>query len=261
MAKHVYYSLTEDNPFLPKSYIAQLKRDLDPKLARRMLYGEWIEITQEVVYHAYNKDKQLKNRSFEVQTKHPIYISWDFNIGEGKPLSVVLFQYINEHMHIFNEVVVHGMRTEDSCEELASRDLLEYNAKYILTGDATAKHKDTRSKKSDYELIERFFANYRTKDARPLNFELRVPLSNPPVRTRHNMVNAYCLNESGNIRLWIYRDAPTADKGLRLTQLKKGGNYIEDDSKEYQHISTAIGYGLAVAHREQTRAPQQTVRM
>lgn len=52
--RHVYYSRTEDNPFLPSSYIQQLKADLDPKMARRMLYGEWIEITQEVIYYAYN---------------------------------------------------------------------------------------------------------------------------------------------------------------------------------------------------------------
>ena len=260
-SKHVYYSRTEDNPFLPKSYIDQLKRDLDPKMAKRMLYGEWIEINQEVVYYAYEKEKNFVDQSYIVKPNQPIYISWDFNIGEGKPLSVVLFQFTNGIMHIFNEVVVSGMRTDESCDELAERGLLDYPSKYKITGDASGKHRDTRSKRSDYEIIEKFFANYRTKEGRPLDFELKVPMSNPPVRKRHNLVNAYCRNSLGETRLVVYKDAPTADRGLRLTQLKKGGNYIEDDSKEYQHISTAIGYGLAVASRESLRTPQQTLRL
>lgn len=259
--RHVYYSRTEHNPFLPPQYIEQLKNDLDPKMARRMLEGVWLEISSEVVYHAFDEGRNYRATDYTPDPRHSVYISWDFNIGEGKPLSVVLFQFIDGHMHIFAEVVVHGMRTEDSCDELFERGLVELPTKYILTGDASGKHRDTRSKRSDYEIIERHFANTRTKLGRPIEFEMRVPLSNPAVRSRHNMVNAHCLNESGKVRLTVYKGAPTALKGLKLTQLKKGGNYIEDDSKEYQHISTAIGYGLAVAYRTINRTPQHSVRL
>jgi len=34
---------SEDNPFLPPEYIEQLKRQLDPKIVRRMLYCEFVE--------------------------------------------------------------------------------------------------------------------------------------------------------------------------------------------------------------------------
>jgi hypothetical protein len=259
--KHVYYSITEQNPFLPKSYIEQLKNDLDPKLARRMLYGEWIEITQDVIYYAYDKARNYVDTSYTPNLDYPIWITWDFNIGEGKPLSLALFQFYDDTIHIFNEVVIHGMRTEDSCDELAARRLLEYPVTYYLTGDASGKHNDTRSKKSDYGIIEKFFSNYQTEDNRPLDFELKVSLGNPPIRARHNLVNAYCQNESGKIRLKVYKDAPTADKGLRLTQLKKGGKYIEDDSKEYQHISTAIGYGLYNAVKTIYRPKSYSIRL
>ena len=73
---------------------------------------------------------------------------------------------------------------------------------------------------------------------------MQVPRSNPPVRTRHNIVNAYCQNDLGQHRLTVYAKCKTLDKGLRLTALKKGGSYIEDDSKPYQHITTALGYGV-----------------
>jgi len=33
-------------------------------------------------------------------------------------------------------------------------------------------------------------------------------------------------------------------EGFSLTKLKDGAQYIEDDSKRYQHITTAAGYGI-----------------
>ncbi len=253
--RHVYYSVTTDNPFLPSSYIDQLRSDLDPKLARRMIYGEWVEITKEVVYHAYSKENNYREEDYQVNPNEPIFITWDFNIGEGKPLSLCMFQFVADRMHIFNEVVVEGMRTEDSCEELASRGLLNYPNKYVITGDATGKARSTQSIRSNYEIIENYFANYRR-----VRYEVDVPLSNGSVRNRHNLVNAYCQNANGETRLFVYKNAKMADKGLRLTQLKPGGRYVEDDSKEYQHITTAIGYGLATALRHKTKKKQGTVR-
>jgi len=91
--------------------------------------------------------------------------------------------------------------------------------------------------------------------------EFDLPLSNGPIRKRHNAVNAFCLNDKAKRRLFVYKDAPTADEGLRLTQLKKGGQYIEDDSKRYQHISTAIGYGLQAAIRIANKRPQRTIQL
>jgi len=144
----VFYSVTTDNPFLPPQYIQQLKDELDPKLARRMIYGEWLEIASEVVYHAYDRDVNFRDKDYEVDTFYPVHIAWDFNIGDGKPLSCCLFQYIDGKFHIFDEVVVEGMRTLDSCEELATRGLLDYRTKYIINGDASGKHRDTRTLRS-----------------------------------------------------------------------------------------------------------------
>jgi len=244
--RHVYYSVTTDNPFLPTKYIEQLKKDLDPKQAERMIYGKWVEILKETVYHAYDKRRNYRAKSYKIDLKHPIHVSWDFNIGHGKPLSCALFQFIDDKMHIFNECVVEGMRTQDSCEELAGRGLLDHKTSYIINGDATGRRRDTRNVKSDYDIIKKYFANYETDDGRRLDYKISVPVSNGPIRKRHNLVNSYLYNSLKEVRLIVYKDAPTADKGLRLTQLKKGGSYIEDDSEAHpwQHITTAIGYGL-----------------
>jgi len=246
--KHVYYSETDDNPFLPDSYKEQLKRSLDPKMYLRMGKGQWIEITKKMIYHAYDPKTNKRKEDYTINELYPVRFSWDFNIADGKPLSVVVFQFVEDEMHIFDEVVVESMNTEESCSELSDKGLLDYPVKFYIHGDATGRRRDTRSKRSDYDIIEKFFANFRVKDdngdEHAINYEVDVPLANPPVRSRHNRVNAYCKNELGDHRLFIYEKAKTADKALRLTQLKKGGNYIEDDSKPFQHIGTAIGYGL-----------------
>lgn len=243
--RHVYYSVTTDNPFLPSQYVDQLRADLDPLMARRMIFGEWLSIQTEVIYYAYDK-VQNRRGAYEVDLRLPIHITFDFNIGQGKPLSCACIQYdkATDTFHVFDEVVVEGMRTEDALEELADKGILDHRTTYIVNGDASGKHRDTRNIKSDYEIIRVFLSNYRTQDGRTIQHEQQVPLANPPIRKRHNVVNAYCCNDQGKRRLFVYEKAKTADEALRLSSLKKGAGLLEDDSKAFQHIGTSIGYCL-----------------
>lgn len=254
---HVFYSVTTDNPYLPSWYVDQLRRDLDPVEADIMLNGRWRERRSgDKIYHQYNRRRNFRDREYEPDPAQPIRLSWDFNIAVGKPLSAVVFQYLpaEDEFHIFDEVVVEGLRTAQSCDELAGKGVLDLCVEdgsvqipshYVVHGDAAGKHKDTRNNRSDYDIIEKFLANYVQKTTgSPIPFEVQVPPSNPPLKTRHNRVNAYLNNDLGDQRLFVYKSAPMADKGLRLTKLKKGATYAEDDTKDYQHITTAIGYGI-----------------
>lgn len=244
--RHVYFSLTEQNPFLPKTYIEQMKRDLPPKEALRMLYGQWIDIDRERLYYAYNPDVNFKNEDYKLNPALPVSISFDFNIGIGKPMSCILSQYdkAKDTFYFFDEVVIHGSRTEDALEEIAGRGYLDLPYVFEIHGDATGGSRTTNSKWSNYDVINQFLNLYKSK-VNPLlkvNHKLLIPTQNPPIRERHNILNAYCKNAKGDVRLFIYKKCKTAHEGMRLTSLKKGAEYIEDDSKEYQHVTTAIGY-------------------
>ena len=234
-----YYSVTEDNKFLPPTYIAKLKKSLTPIMAERMLYGRWVDITKDKIYHSYSREKNFKNEEYTVDYKLPIIVAFDFNISDGKPMSAALMQYTKDTFHIFDEAVVHGARTLDICEEIFSHGVLTPGSTVIIHGDATGKARDTRSQMSDYDIILKYFQNVPG-----LNVKLEVPLANPPIRSRHNRVNAYCLNADNEVRLFVYKKAKTVDEGFRLTTLKKGGDYIEDDSKAYQHVTTSCGYAI-----------------
>lgn len=238
---HVYYSLTEENPFLEKSYIETLKENLDSKMAERMLYGKWIAVGSENIYYNYDSERNYLRWDYKIDLSLPISISFDFNIGEGKPMSCVLSQYTGA-FHWFEESVVHGARTEDIMEDLANRGLLDYPTYYQIHGDQTGKHRDTRNIRSDYDIIEQYLANYTRPNGRSVVFELCIPTRNPPVRKRHNLMNGQMLNVKKQVRFYVYAGAKTLHEGCRLTKLKKGGQYIEDDSKPYQHITTAAGY-------------------
>jgi len=255
--RKTFYSVTADNPYLPDAYVKSLQANLDQKMARRMLYGEWIDLHEEKIYYAYNRQNNYRNETYAVDTKQPIILSLDFNIALGKPLSAVLMQFSDDVLHIFGEIVVEGMRTLDAMDEAAERGIFDMGAKVYIHSDATGRNRDTRNIKSDIDQIDSYLARYKPKDGGQLNYEIVVPLSNPAVRKRWALVNAYCENMDGQKRLFVYKDAPTADKGLRLTALKPGGRTTEDDSKPYQHITTAIGYGLWA--QKHLPKPQKTV--
>jgi len=254
--RHVYYSLTFDNPFLPESYIKSILRNLDAKQVLRMVFGRWIELRGDVVYYEYGEYNYIK-RKFKVDAENPIHISWDFNIGAGKPLSCVMFQTTrledgSYSYHFFNEVVVEGMRTLDSCEEIAEKGILDnYGRQIIVHGDAAGAHNDTRSKKTDYDIIMNYLQNYQREDGQKLEVMKKVPNSNPPIRTRHNKMNALFKNALGEVRIFVYSDCETLHKGFRLTKLKDKGALIEDDgpSCPFQHVTTAAGYGVIATEK------------
>lgn len=237
--RYVFYSLTEQNVFLDPIYIDSLRASMSKKEADRYLRGQWNDLRSDYIYYEYDREFNFINESYKVDERYPIVWSFDFNIASGKPLSSVFFQYIDGIIHIFNEVVVDGFRTRDNLEEAMTRGLLSYQTNYFIRGDAAGAHSDTRSKKSDYQIIKDFLANETS-----MKFAVQVPPANPPIRKRHNIVNAQCRNDKGQRRLFVYKDAPTADEGLRLAKLRKDSQYIEDDRDRFQHITTAIGYGL-----------------
>lgn len=262
--RHVYFSLTKDNPFLPSWYTDHLESTLDPKMARRLVHGEWIEITQDVVYYAYGAHN-FSDSEYQVDPLYPIYLSFDFNIGRDKPLSAVVTQAIPDkngkeyYIHAFDEFVLDGADTLEMMEEIGASDILDYETDFIVNGDATGGARSTQSKLSNYDIIKQYLNSQRRASGK-VDFQIQVPLSNPPIRARHNLVNAYCRAANGKVKLTVYRKCKTLDKGMRLTALKKGGNYIEDDSKPYQHITTALGYHIHWVEKNAARIGKPNIR-
>jgi hypothetical protein len=249
--RFVVYSKTRDNPFLPKTYIPRLLKQYTKLEAMRFLEGLWISLKGEGIYSSYDPAYNFRNYEYEIDRRYPIIITADFNISEGKPMSFALGQLVNDTFHWFEESVIHSARTEDTMEDLELRGLISTDYTYIVCGDAAGKHRDTRSKRSDYDII------YQHLERKGITFEKAVPRANPALRKRHNRVNTYCCNSLNHHRLFIYEKAPTLAKGMRLTKLKEGAGYIENDRDEWQHATTALGYAVVFLTDRNSRKTTQ----
>ena len=102
----------------------------------------------------------------------------------------------------------------------------------IVYGDASGRSRDTRSKTTDYFIMEQ--AGFVRQ---------KVPKANPPIRERHNTVNSLLMNMAGDIRILVHPRCKTLIKGLETVKLIQGAVMLEEQPYE-QHVTTALGYLL-----------------
>lgn len=242
----VIYAPTEVNrENLPEGYIEGLKKTYDPRNFARMVEAKWITLSAGRIYHAFDKDKHVSDDA-EFNPALPILWAHDFNIAVNAPISSCLCQikrsigplgWRNE-LIVFDEIVLDSADTNDVIKEMDSRrwkyKLVDQSQVYIF-GDASGRSRDTRSKSSDYDIL-----------AQAGFYNQRVPNINPPIRTRHNEVNALLKNALGDTRLFIHPRCKTLISGLDTVQLKDGSHYIEKETRS-QHITTSLGYLICEA--------------
>lgn len=251
---HTYYSLTEQNPFLPSWYHASLRKKYDAKMIRRMLFGEWLYINTDVIYYNYDPEKHVRP-NLKIDKELPLRLSFDFNISKGKPMSSCLLQFDpkarnkvarDKRFTFLDEVAIEGARTLTAMEEWAGKGYfdLPHNPKIIIHGDQTGTKSDSRGVQSDYDIIEKFLANYERKDAEPLEYDIDLPSINPPVRERHNITNGQLENADNEVAVVVDEKCYFVDAGFSNTRLAENSKYTEDQTTEGQDMSTAATYAI-----------------
>jgi len=68
--RHVIYSLTKDNPFLPKTYYATQKARYTKLEALRYLEGQWISIKGENLYHTYDPAYNYRKYKYTINQRY-----------------------------------------------------------------------------------------------------------------------------------------------------------------------------------------------
>lgn len=255
---HLFYSKTRDNWHLPPNYYENLQAMLTAKQVERDLEGKWVDVHGDGIYDMYDPDIHLMKELYTVDKTIPVNLSLDFNSQEGKPMSATISQYSNKIYHFYDECVIQG-NTKILMEELEARGFFkQFSArtgkfKLKITGDYTGWSKDSTSNFSDFGII----TNFLDKLPYYVNYEITAKkTSNPELRLRHNTVNAKLLNSLGQSFIKIYpplhepTKIPTLHLGFLSTRLKKGSRYIEQDSNENQHITTAAGYQICENEKE-----------
>jgi PBSX family phage terminase large subunit len=159
---------TTDNPFLPAGYVEQIRSNYDPILAEMYINGEFVSLTQNKVYHFFNRQQHHADRVITEQDS-VLHIGLDFNIGG---CCAVVFVIDAGQPVAVDEFVSHD--TRDVINNVQSR----YTSKRcIIYPDASGRAGRTNASESDIAMIER------------AGLMVDAPNANPAVRDRINAVN------------------------------------------------------------------------
>ena len=232
-----HHSTYRDNPFIDAQYKAVLgdlanRSETDWRVYHEGLWGQ----VSGTVYSSFDRMRNVSEKA-EYDPALDICWTWDFNIGEGKPMSSALCHIrqgrdkdgkLRLEVHVFDEIVMETGDTRTMCDEYKRRGYSIGNAS--IYGDRSGKSRSSNSAYTDYDLIRAAGAE-----------TFRVPGNNPAIRGRHNCVNALLKSASGDVRLFIHPRCKTLIRGLESVTMKSGAMYQEKETYE-QHITTALGY-------------------
>jgi len=159
---------TYDNTFLPAGYTDQILANYDPILADLYLRGEFVSLTQNKQFWAFNREKHHSDVTID-SDELLINYSIDFNIGGT---CFVVFKRQGDTLIAVKEFVAQN--TQDAIMKI---DSTYPNAKKICFPDASGGNESANADLSSLGLITQ--ANHR----------INAPKANPGVRTSINAVN------------------------------------------------------------------------
>ena len=220
---HISFKLT-DNPIITKTAIDRLRESYDPLLARQEIEGEWVNLYEDLVYHAFSNDN-IK------PTQHnpnlPVYIGLDFNINKNAWIA----------LQRQPDNTIHGIAEGFGCK--TTQDVaLQMIAKYpepqgIIVPDATGNNNLQGIAISQIQLLRQAGCQ-----------SVQSPRKSNPRRVeRYALVNGALHNGLDQHRLIL--DPVTCKntiKELQTISFKKGTTIPNDQNNKTGHRSDALGY-------------------
>ena len=233
------YELIEAPPFengflLRKTpdYYERLRASYDEGFYAQEVLGKYRNLQAGQVYHEFDRSATI--RSTPIAPHHELLWSWDFNVN---PMCSVVAQRDGDKIAVVDEIRLRTSSTTEVCAEFARR-YGDHRADIRIYGDASGRRRTTNSSYSDYDLIRESFRNDR-------RVELIVRRSNPPVRDRVNLVNAWLRNAEGDRRLFVDPKCKGLIEDLEEVSYKQDSGVIDKDrNPERTHLSDALGYLL-----------------
>lgn len=165
------------------------------------------------------------------------------------PLSSAIGVRRGNDLYLLDEIVLEGAVSRQSAEEFVDKYKDHKNKHVIIYGDPAGKAGEKHGHASDYtDICDVLRANN-------WKYTMKVQKAHPSIKDRQNAVRAKIKTASGTIGLFVNPNtAKWCHKGLSTVQLQKGSTFQEDQTNKYQHITTAIGYMIAVEWPVKTKA-------
>ena len=230
--KYLVHGKTEDNPYLPKSYIESLKENYDENLLQAYLEGKFVNLQKGTTYNGFTREKNIRKCNYNPNL--PIQVGVDFNVS---PMAACIIQEQPHKPQI--QVIDEILLTQDGSGDLLTERMMETikrkypNNKYYAYPDATGAARHSSSRYSDIQIIQK------------ANFIVNVRHINPLVINRVNSMN----NNLSKGNLIIDPSCKHLIRDLEQVVNKEGTREIDKTSNsELSHISDALGYYVDFKH-------------
>lgn len=239
------YALTANDPqwkcyswmseeILPAKTIAAAKRQMSPKQYRQEYCASFEGATGRIY-----EDYSTENTTQEVIQPHE-QLLW-MHDQNYTPLSSAIGVRRGDDLYLLDEIVLTSAVSKQSAIEFVEKYANHGNKRVEIYGDPAGRAGEKHGHASDYTDIEGVLR------ANGWQFVRKVKPAHPAIKDRQNAVRAKILNAEGKRSLFVNATkAKYCHKGLSTVQLQKGSTFQEDQTNEYQHITTAIGYCVDV---------------
>ena len=167
------------------------------------------------------------------------HIIWthDFNFT---PLSSAILQNDDGIVYAVDEIVLKSAVAKQSAFEFCERYKDHKKLPVYIYGDASGHIGEKHGHASDYMQI----CDILRKDG--FRVHMAVPRSNGSIKDGQNSLRAKICDAEGRRSFFVNPSkCKYIDTGLSTLQLKDGSTFQEEDT-DYQHITTAIRYYMAV---------------
>ena len=231
-SKYLVHGRTEDNPYLPKSYIESLKENYDDNLLKAYLEGRFVNLQKGVTYNGFSRERNIKECKYNPNL--PLHVGIDFNVS---PMASCIIQEQSHSPQI--KVIDEVLLTQDGSGDLLTERMMNTikqmypNRNYNAYPDATGAARHSSSRFSDIQLIQK------------ANFLVHVRHINPLVINRVNSMN----NNLSKGNIIIDPKCKHLIRDLEQVVNKEGTREIDKTShSELSHISDALGYYTDFKH-------------
>lgn len=220
---------------LPDDVIASMKRSMSAKQFKQEFEASF-ETASGRIYEDYSKANHTTAR---IEPHEQLMWMHDQNFT---PLSSAVGVRRNGNdLYLLDEIVLTSAVSKQSAIEFVEKFKAHQNKHVLIYGDPAGQAGEKHGHASDYSDIEGVLR------ANGWAFTRKVKPAHPAIKDRQNAVRAKIKTADGHISLYVNpHTAPWCDKGLATVQLKDGSTFQEDQSNQYQHITTAIGYCVDV---------------
>lgn len=215
---------------LPDDVIRDMKRAMSAKQFRQEFEASF-ETASGRIYEDYGSH----NLTDAVIEPHE-QLMWTHD-QNFTPLSSAIAVRRGDAIYLLDEIVLTSAVSRQSALEFVEKYKNHRNKHVLIYGDAAGQAGEKHGHKSDYTEIEGVLR------ANGWTYTRKVRPANPAIKDRHNAVRAKILNAAGETSLFVNPNtAKWCHKGLSTVQVKEGSTFQEDQTNQYQHITTAIGY-------------------